>query len=115
MCEKTEEEFQNQEVRIFSESEIVKYERVNTPILDTINNRSNTKNGINYYTGAEPTPNIYVGAAHDNDKVLSILKTPDMDELTPLDRMGMTWNESTTLLEVLAQVKEGYYLVDNAL
>ncbi len=115
MVEKKQIDFQNQEVRIFENAETVEYERINTPILDTINNRSNPENGINYYTGAEPPANIYVSETHDDAEVLAILKTPDMDELTPLDKMGMTWNESTTLLEVLAQVKDGYYLVDNKL
>ena len=112
MVEKTEQEFQNQEVRIFAESEIVKYQRINTPILDTISNRANPNNGINYVSGPGPWPNVYVEEIHDDAEILEILKTPNPEEC-PLARMGMTWDDSTTLLDVLAQVKENYYLVDN--
>ena len=115
MVEKKEIDFQNQEIRILKNAEPVEYGRINTPILDTINNRSNPENGINYFTGSEPPANIYVSETHDDAVALAILKTPDMDALTPLDKMGMTWDESTTLLEVLTQVKEGHYLVDNKL
>ena len=66
MVEKTEQEFQNQEVRIFAESEIVKYQRINTPILDTISNRANPDNGINYVSGLEPWPNVYGVLLHDD-------------------------------------------------
>jgi len=112
MVEKTEQEFQNQEVRIFAESEIVKYQRINTPILDTISNRANPDNGINYVSGPEPWPNVYVEELHDDAEILEILKKPNPEEC-PLARMGMTWDDQTTLLQVLAQVQENYFLVDN--
>ncbi len=114
MVEKKEVHFQNQEIRIFAAGEVVKYERINLPILDTISNRSDDSKGDNYVTGSGPFENTYKEEAHDDAATLAILKLPN-PEHCPLTMMGMIWDESTTLMDVLDQVKDEHFLIDNKL